>query len=110
MLTLKHKRGATLSYGGAITDDAGDAVDLTGYTVTSEVRSADRELVSTADITLADQGTSPGVFTVEVSAADTADWTAGARLLFDVRVQSASARVDYTETIAIDVVERQTDP
>lgn len=108
MLTVRHKRGATLSYSGAITDDAGDAVDLTGYTLTSEVRSADRELVSTATITVATP--SSGLFTVEVSATDTAGWTAGARLLFDVRVQSASARVDYTETIAIDVVERQTDP
>lgn len=109
MRSIQHKRGATLSYACALTDDAGDPVDLTGYTVTAEVRSSARELVSTADVTLADQGTDPGVFTIEADAADTADWEAGALLRFDVRIESAS-RVDYTETVEIRVVDRMTDP
>lgn len=109
MQSVTHKRGATLSWAGALADDAGVAVDLTGYTLTAQVRDASRSLITEATVTLADQITSPGVFSVVVGASDTAAWPL-ATLLTDVRVVSPSGHVDYTETIRIDVKERQTEP
>jgi hypothetical protein len=110
MVTVEHKRGATLSYSAAVTDETtGAAVDLTGYTVTAQLRSrVGLTLVATATVTLADQGTSPGVFSVTVDAATPATWTAGDVLVTDVRLVEPGGAVRATQTIAIAVVERVT--
>lgn len=109
MLSVPFKRGSTLTWSGALTDDVGEAVDLTGYTLTAHVRDASGTLIDAATVTLADQTASPGVFAVEVAAADTAEWPLAA-LLTDVRVVAPGGRVMHTETIRIDVRERQTLP
>jgi len=112
MLAIEHKRGATFSYDAAVTDETtGAAVDLTGYTVTAQLRSrVGLALVATATVTLADQSTRPGVFAVTVDAATTATWTAGDVLLTDVRLVEPGGAVHATQTISITVVERVTAP
>ena len=61
-----------------VTDDAGDPVDLTGaaitFTVKADLGEADPgifQLIVGAGIVLADQTTSPGVFTVTIPVEDT---------------------------------------
>jgi hypothetical protein len=107
-ITIRHKRGATLSYAGLVADSSDVPIDLTGYTVTCELRDASLTLASAATVTMLDQVTDPGRFTITVPAASTETWTAGRALRMDVRIESPS-RVDYTDTWLIDVVERITE-
>lgn len=109
MLRLNHKQGATFVYAGLVSDDNEDPVDLTGYTLTATCRDTYGTSVGDATVTVAaDQGTDPGEFTLEVDATTTAAWTAGTSVYFDVRVESPTSRVDYTETVEVRVFERQT--
>jgi hypothetical protein len=50
----------------------GDPVDLTTFDIASQVRDSSGNLVDTLTVELADQTTSPGVFTL--AAADTTAW------------------------------------
>lgn len=110
MQTFDLKVGATLSFSGIARDSSGVAIDLTGYTLTSQARDTGGTLAGTATITVSDQGTDPGEFTLTVPATTTDDWTAGTTVLFDLRLASGGGIVDYTETIAIRVLPRQTVP
>lgn len=102
--SMQHKRGDTLEI--ACTETAaGVPVDLTGYTVAAQVRTrAGDELVDTATVTLADQGTSPGEFTVTVAAARTALWEPGRELDLDIQYTAPGGTVWSSGTISITVV------
>jgi hypothetical protein len=108
MLRLNHKQGATFVYAGLVSDDSDVPVNVTGYTLTSTCRDTYGTSVGTATITVADQGTDPGEFTLEIPAATTAAWAPGTSVFFDLRIVSPGARVDYTENVEIRVIERQT--
>lgn len=107
-INLTHKQGATFEYAGVVSDSTYTPISLTGYTITAQFRDEYGTLEGTATITLADQGTDPGEFTLSVAAADTVGWPAKQNILFDLRVASPGARVDYSETIVVRVVARQT--
>lgn len=107
---LEIKPGATLRVPGTLTDDSGVAVDLTGYTLSSQVRTrGTAELVATATVTPdADQTTNPGVFEVHVAAAVTATWSPGVDLAMDIRIVQPDSDVDLTETVLVSVLRAET--
>lgn len=107
MLTIEHKVGATLVFGGLVAS-SGTPVDLTGYTLTSQFRTPNGTLEGTASLSLADQGTSPGVFTATVATTTTEEWVVGTTVLFDVRLESSTGVVTHTTTVAVRVLPRQT--
>lgn len=109
MRTFDLKIGATLSFTGIASDSSDVPIDLTGYTLTSQARDTRGTLVGTATISVSNQGTDPGEFTLSVPATTTDDWSEGT-VLFDVRLESGGGVVDYTETVAIRVLPRQTVP
>lgn len=109
MLRLNHKQGATFIYAGLVSDDEETPIDLTGYTLTSTCRDTYGTSVGDATITVAaDQGTDPGEFTLEVDATTTEAWAPSTSVFLDIRIESPATRVDYTETIEVRVLERQT--
>jgi hypothetical protein len=107
---LQIKPGATLRLPGTLTDDDGVAVDLTGYTLSSQVRTrGTAELVATATVTPdADQTTNPGRFVVRVEASATEDWSPGVDLALDIRIEEPGSDVDITETVLVTVLRAET--
>lgn len=94
--TLRIKQGDSISWSCAWRDSDGAAVDLTGYTLESEMRLAlDRSLLASLTVTMADQTASPGVF--EITLADSTSLPIGVHLV-DIRVTDPSARSFSTET------------
>lgn len=78
------KRGDDLSI-PCLEEADGTPVDLTGYTLRAQLRRrSDGELAAEMTVTLADQTTDPGAFTLSVPKATTVLWTPGAVLEFDV--------------------------
>lgn len=73
MAGLTHPRGDTLSLLGTWSEN-GTPTDLTGWTVRSQVRTQTDDLVGELTITLANQLTAPGQFTLAATAAQTAAW------------------------------------
>jgi hypothetical protein len=104
MSTMQHKRGD--AFEPECTEmAAGVPVNLTGYTVTSQIRTrAGDELVDTATVTLADQTTDPGKFTVEVAKARTALWVPGQDLEWDVEFTPPNGKSWSSGTVTITVV------
>jgi hypothetical protein len=81
----------------------GVATDLTGYTITSQIRTAADVLLSSASVTIdADQVTNTGKFTVSIPAASTADWEVGDHIM-DIQFELGST-VKSTETFRQPVV------
>ena len=77
MAQIYHKRGDTFSLTCTWTDSSGTAIDLTGYTVESQVRAT--SFVDTLTVTVTDAAN--GVFTLSATATATADWPATNSLL-----------------------------
>lgn len=107
---LTIKAGATLRVPGALTDDSGVAVDITGYTLTSQVRTrGTAELVATATVTPdPDQTTNPGLFEVLVEDSVTATWSPGVDLAMDIRIVQPDSDVALTETVLVTVLRAET--
>lgn len=105
MLVIAHKVGDTF-YRACVESADGAPLDLTGYTLAAQVRTAAKgTLVCAMTVTKdADQGANPGVFTLLVAAADTAEWTPGVRLAFDVQFTSGGGFVHSMPTVYIDPV------
>lgn len=79
---------------------AGVPVNLTGYSLTAEVfRWAYGENVTSTSVTLADQGTSPGVFTLDVSGLSAGRYRLRIRF---VEPDSDVRRSSYVELIVED--------
>ena len=107
MTSLRVLRGATFR---KVVDQIVDGVpvDLTGYTITSQIRDP-RDLasiVATATVTIADQIASPGEFEIDFGTSET--WPIGA-LWLDIRIDSGGT-VDYTERVILEVSETSTRP
>lgn len=82
----------------------GVGVNLTGYTVRAQVRTAKDELVADMTVTLGDQGVSPGTFTLAVPKATTATWEPGRTLAFDVEYTPPTGAAWSSPTVGIEVV------
>jgi hypothetical protein len=69
--TIPFKQSDTFILACTYRED-GTPVDLTTFEIASQVRDSSGTLVADLTVTLADQGTDPGVFTL--SCADTSPW------------------------------------
>jgi len=93
---IDKKVGDTLRLPVLIRDDDGVPIDLTGYTVACEIRSAaDRSLAATMAVTLGNQVTAPG--TLELLVSDTSALDAG-RYVVDLRYVDVPGDSVSTET------------
>lgn len=112
MQGLQVKMGATLRVPGTLTDDDGAAVDLTGYALSSQVRTrGTAQLVATATVTAhPDQSTHRGEFELLVPAATTATWAPAVDLALDVRIVAPGGDVAITETVPVTVLRAETRP
>lgn len=108
MARARIKRGATFEAACTHRDAAGAAVNLTGWTLTSQVRTQGGRLVGDLTVTLADQVADPGSFTVRAEAAATAAWPLDV-LIWDIRFDAPTGVV-FTETVELEVLRQVTEP
>lgn len=92
------KAGATFRLGGVAAQDGGAAYDLTGATLSAQLRDSSGALVATLAVALVDGAA--GTFSVE--AEDTADWPTGL-LRGDLRIALAGGDVVFSETFTLRV-------
>jgi hypothetical protein len=103
VVTVEHIRGDTLSIGVAETSDAtGLPVDLTGFTITAQVRDALDAVLADLDVTI-DEPRTLGTYELGKSAATTATWAPGSYVC-DIRRVSAGALVEHTDKFVLRVV------
>lgn len=104
MSQVYHKRGDTLSFQCVWNDSAGNPVNISGYTITSQVRAVS----FVDDLTVTVTNPTLGQFTLSATAADTATWplttSAQSRVFCDVQFV-LSGVVTSSETFQIIVVE-----
>lgn len=92
----RFQRTATWAIGGV-------GVDLTGYTVTCPVvMEASRVAVGTIDVTLSDQGTDPGEFTL--TATSTSSWPTAPKLVFFVRFVSGDGYPTSSPDVPLNII------
>lgn len=101
---LRLKRGDTVLLAFEAKTDEGLPLDLTGYTVTSQVRSPQGALVDGLDVVIVDAPA--GELTLGVTAAATAAWPLG-KLVCDLRLDLAGDVV-HSETFEVIVIEAVT--
>ena len=103
MAQIYHKRGDTFSLTCTWTDSLGAAIDITDFTVESQVRAVG--FVDTLTVTVTDA--TNGVFTIAATATATADWPVTdslySKLFCDIQF-TTGATVTSTETFQIVVV------
>lgn len=103
------KRGDRLVMDYFESDASGAAIDLTGYTITGEIRDIANALVGTLTITLSDQTqtATKGHATCVLDEAVTSTWTAGQTLRGDVK-RTIGGHPFTSKTYQIRVLERVT--
>lgn len=104
MPSLRLKRGDTVLLAFEAKADDGTPQNLTGYTVTSQVRSPQGTLIDALAVTLVDAVA--GELTLGATAAATAGWPVG-KLLCDLRL-ALDDDVVHSETFEVSVVEAVT--
>jgi len=97
---LQFKRGDTYHLSVTLTDDEGQAIDISGYDISSQVRTPTGELISTLTTTLTDP--TNGVFTLEDT--ETEDWPVGCQFQ-DIEYTGTGGTITSTETFKVDVKE-----
>lgn len=107
METTRIKQGASVTIAGDYAEN-GEAVDLTDYTIASQVRDSGGALVETLVVTKADDqaGTGKGRFTLE-PVLNPPEWPVDS-LRCDVRITDAAGTVRPFPTFAIVVDPRVT--
>ena len=101
MNVISHKRGDTLTL-GLLWEEGGSAIDLTGYTVAAQIRTRTDVLIAALTVTVADQTTQRGRFTITATATATAAWPIGS---FECDIQFTIAGVvTSSETFGFNVV------
>ena len=99
MATFIHKRGDTFSLSSSV-ENSGVAVDITGWTISSQVRKADDTLVEDLTVTIDDA--LGGLFTLSATALATESWPVE-NLYCDIEFTEAGGDVNSTETFIISV-------
>jgi len=97
--TITIKRGATLSYTGQILENS-VAKDITGHTITSQIRDGENALIDYFDITVT--SAIDGEYSA-VAHAGTANYPI-AKLFTDLKVIDALGLIVYSETAFLNVV------
>lgn len=105
-VTYEFVRGDDFAIPMTLTDPAnnGTAVDITGWTIASQVRYA-RKLVSTLDVTITDAAN--GQFTISLPKEQTAVWPAR-KLKCDIQFDRPVQGRVSSKTFIIEVTEDQT--
>ena len=112
-VTLKHKRGDTFSFQCTVYDRGGAVINLTGYTVTAKLKTADS---ATTVHTFSPSITSAanGEISISASAASTDAWDipAGSTSIvyhIDLRFEDSVGGFSTTETFFVELVREITD-
>jgi hypothetical protein len=100
MATITHKRGDTFELTLTLEND-GNAVDITNFTIASQIRQQDDTLVQALTVTKIDPVN--GQFTLTAVDTSTDDWPI-ANLEVDVEFIEADGTVSSSETFNINVL------
>lgn len=100
MAVITHKRGDTFELNMTL-ENQGIAIDLTGWTIASQVRAGDDSLVDDLTVTITDAAA--GQVTVSATAAETEQWPTG-QLDWDIEFTDPSGAVSSSDTITVTVV------
>ena len=101
-LNLAHKRGDTFDLYGTCLDSSGVAVDLTSYTIASQLRNLQGELLSA--FTCTKPYPAEGKYLIHAGASTTRFWTPGG-YRFDVEFTAPDGTVSSSDSIAVKIVE-----
>ena len=96
-VVLCFKRGDTFNLNGILQDKIGTPIDLTGYSISSQVRDGGW-LVSTLDCSIT--GAASGKYNITKSHTDTQNWP-DKDLKMDIQFTTASSKKISTETILL---------
>ena len=100
MATLNHKRGDTMDF-LFTAETSGVAIDLTGYTITSQARATDDTVLQSFTVTITDAAN--GQFTITATNAETELWSPG-QYNMDIEFVDGSGTVVSTETFVLNVI------
>lgn len=96
-LDIPIEQGATFTLDLSVTDDAGDPIDLTGYTARMSVKRDARETAALLELTTANVRivitAASGLVTLILTAAETAAITTWTRGVYDLELISAGGTV-----------------
>lgn len=97
---IKHKQGDTFEVGATYSDSGtGAPINLTGYTIVSQVRDSAGVLIESLQVLIADQASKPGEF--RLRSTTTGAWPAR-ELLWDIEYRFTDTVIS-TETLRIAV-------
>lgn len=91
---------------GPVGSEVPTSLTVAGLTPTCQIRNG-TVLVATPVVTILDQGTNPGEFTLHVTAANTATWPTKA-LQSDIKYTTSGGEIISTDTFKIPVIDRVT--
>lgn len=98
---IRFKRGDTFIFSAAITDSAGTAIDISGWTISAQIRNSSMGLIDDAVITVTDAA--GGAYQLLVENTDA--WAPGETYVMDIQyVDSGGVKIS-TETLYINVLE-----
>ena len=100
MTTITHKRGDTFELSATL-ENEGVAVDITNFTITSQIRQADDTLLQALTVTKTDAVN--GAFTLSATAAQTETW-GPATYESDIEFIEGGGEVNSSETFRIAVI------
>ena len=100
MATITHKRGDTFELSCTL-ENEGNAVDITNFTITSQVRGSDDALLQALTVTKTDAAA--GGFTLSATAAQTETWGVQ-KYLSDIEFIEGGGEVNSSQTFTIDVL------
>lgn len=100
MATINHKRGDTFELSCTL-ENEGNPVDITNFTITSQIRSPDDSLLQALTVTVTDAAN--GAFTLSATPAQTETWDI-IQYLSDIEFVNASGEVNSSETFTINVI------
>ena len=100
MATITTKRGDTFELSGTL-ENQGNAVDITDFTITSQIRAADDTLLQALTVTILDA--SAGAFTLSATPAQTETWSVQ-NYECDIEFIDGTSEVNSTETFTISVL------
>ena len=100
MATITHKRGDTFELSATL-ENSGNPVDITNFTITSQVRDVADALLQALTVTVTDANA--GAFTVSATPAQTETWSVKTYVC-DIEFVEVGGEVNSTETFQINVI------
>jgi len=100
MATIIHKRGDTFELAATL-ENEGNAVDITNFTITAQVREYDDTLLQALTVTVTDAAA--GAFTLSATPAETETW-AVQQYQCDIEFVDGGGEINSSETFTINVI------